>query len=187
MTLPSYELPAGVLMRAATLDDSAALCDARLRNREHLAPWEPRRSEYTFTLEGVTERMRSQLADLEAGRAAPWHLLDGEQVVGGLTLTCIVLGPFCSAYMGYWIAASHQGKGLVTAAVEHACEAARTTLGLHRIEATTLLDNQRSQAVLRRCGFERIGTAPRYLHVDGAWRDHAMFQRVLHDEDPVGL
>jgi ribosomal-protein-alanine N-acetyltransferase len=27
--------------------------------------------------------------------------------------------------------------------------------------------------------------APRYLHIDGQWRDHRMFQRILHDGPPA--
>lgn len=27
--------------------------------------------------------------------------------------------------------------------------------------------------------------APRYLHIGGEWRDHRLFQRILHDDDPT--
>ena len=53
--------------------------------------------------------------------------------------------------------------------------------GLHRVEAATLVGNLRSQAVLRRNGFTLIGTAPRYLRIAGAWRDHLLFQRLADD------
>ena len=52
---------------------------------------------------------------------------------------------------------------------------------LHRVEAGTLVDNAASQVVLRRCGFEPYGTAAQYLFIAGAWQDHLLFQRVLHD------
>jgi ribosomal-protein-alanine N-acetyltransferase len=35
--------------------------------------------------------------------------------------------------------------------------------------------------VLRRCGFTEYGRAPQYLFIAGAWQDHVMFQRILHD------
>ncbi len=54
-------------------------------------------------------------------------------------------------------------------------------LGLHRVEAATLVDNHRSQAVLARNGFTRIGFAPRYLMIAGRWQDHLLFQRLADD------
>jgi ribosomal-protein-alanine N-acetyltransferase len=51
-------------------------------------------------------------------------------------------------------------------------------LGLHRLEAGTLVDNAASRRVLEKNGFEHIGLARRYLHIGGDWRDHLLFQRV---------
>jgi ribosomal-protein-alanine N-acetyltransferase len=179
-------LPDGTVLRTATPADAQALCAAYVDNREHLAPWEPRRDERFFTVEGQAGRLAERLREYEAGRMVPWLLVAGDgRVVGTITLSGITLGPFCSAYLGYWTAAGHQGRGLATAAVKAVCGIAAGELGLHRIEATTLVDNLRSQRVLERCGFEPIGTAPRYLHIDGRWRDHRLFQRILHDAPPA--
>ena len=51
-------------------------------------------------------------------------------------------------------------------------------LGLHRIQAGTLLHNVRSQRVLERTGFVRFGMAPAYLNIAGQWQDHALYQIV---------
>ena len=61
-----------------------------------------------------------------------------------------------------------------------------TQLGLHRLEASTLLANTASQRVLHKCGFELIGTARGYLHIHGEWSDNRLFQRILHDNPPDG-
>ena len=78
--------------------------------------------------------------------------------------------------------AAHQGRGLATFAVHAMCQIAGSTLGLHRIEAGTLLHNHASQAVLRKCGFEQIGTTPRYLKIAGEWQDHNLYQCLLENE-----
>ena len=57
---------------------------------------------------------------------------------------------------------------------------ARDELGLHRIEASTLLHNVASQRVLQKAGFQQIGMAPRYLQIAGKWQDHNLYQVVLH-------
>ena len=94
------------------------------------------------------------------------------------------MGCFRSASLGYWVDAAHTGRGVATWAGEQVCAEA-LGLGLHRVEAGTVRHNTASQAVLRRLGFTRFGTAERYLFVGGAWQDHHLYQRILHD-DPVG-
>ncbi|TJZ58817.1 GNAT family N-acetyltransferase [Streptomyces piniterrae] len=105
-------------------------------------------------------------------------------IVGAITLSDIALGPFRSAGVGYWIAADHVGHGLATAAVNQVCATADRALGLHRLEAGTLVDNVASQRVLAKCGFTPYGTAAHYLHINGAWRDHRLFQKILNDRRP---
>ncbi len=54
-------------------------------------------------------------------------------------------------------------------------------LGLHRLEAGTMVENVASQRVLEACGYEQYGLAPKLLFLNGAWRDHVLFQKLLHD------
>ncbi|MFI9003554.1 GNAT family N-acetyltransferase [Streptomyces sp. NPDC053541] len=171
--------------------EAAALAAALLRNRAHMRPWEPRRAEEYYTPEEQAARLvdgswRWFAVDAAAGPAADGPAA-GAPIVGCITLSGVVLGPFRSGSIGYWVDEAYTGRGLATALVREACRAAAEELGLHRVEASTLLHNHASQRVLARCGFERIGTAPRYLHIDGDWRDHHLFQRILHDDPPAGF
>ncbi|MFI8963702.1 GNAT family N-acetyltransferase [Streptomyces sp. NPDC053493] len=172
-----------ITIRPAVPEDLAeadALAAALLRNRAYMAATEPHRPEGYYTREGQVARLN------DGGRR--WFAVErgsvGERIVGAAILSGIVLGPFRSGSLGYWVAEEYAGRGLATALTEEVCRAAREELGLHRVEASTLLDNHASQRVLAKCGFVPIGTAPNYLHIDGAWRDHHLFQRVLHDDPP---
>jgi ribosomal-protein-alanine N-acetyltransferase len=125
-------------------------------------------------------------AELEAvarGQLAVWLIRFGDLVTGRVALNNIVMAAFRSASVGYWVDAEHTRRGLATRAVEHACADA-FRLGLHRVEAGTVVENVASQTVLQRCGFAQFGTAPRYLFIAGTWRDHHLFQRILHDDPP---
>ncbi|MCX4645121.1 GNAT family N-acetyltransferase [Streptomyces sp. NPDC055059] len=165
-------------IRPAVPADAQAIADAYLRNREHLRPFEPHRGPEFATAAG-------QAARLAEPGSARWVVTDGDLVIGRADLSGIVLGPFRSASLGYWIDAGYVGRGLARRAVREVCRAARDELGLHRLDAGTLLDNHASQRVLAACGFERYGTAPEYLHINGRWRDHHLFQRILHDGPPA--
>ncbi|MBI1895326.1 MAG: GNAT family N-acetyltransferase [Acidobacteria bacterium] len=60
--------------------------------------------------------------------------------------------------LGYWIASTHEGRGLVSGACRICVEHAFNTLGLHRIEIRCGTGNHRSRVIPRRLGFKLEGT-----------------------------
>ncbi|MGO4249601.1 GNAT family N-acetyltransferase [Paenarthrobacter sp. RAF54_2] len=168
-----------VHLRTLSLSDVGPLAAAYTRNAEHLAPWEPRRSEAFYTKAGQEAVVRSKLNQYAAGTEVPWVVLHDGDVIGLITLTGIVRGPFLNANLGYWVDQAFTGNGIATSSVQAALSMAGDELGLHRIQAATLVHNAASQAVLKRSGFERIGLAPSYLHIAGKWQAHVLYQRIL--------
>lgn len=176
-------IPEGYQIRELAAADAPALAAAYSRNREHLEPWDPRREASFYTDDGQTVAVAGQLAGVRSGLLAAYVLTRDDLVVGRVNLNNIVMGVLRSASVGYWVDAEHLGRGLASGAVEFACAQARGR-GLHRVEAGTLVHNVASQRVLERCGFEAYGMAPKFLFIGGAWQDHRLFQRILHD-DPL--
>ena len=170
-----------VSMRILRPGDAAALAAAYVRNRDHLAPWEPVRPEEYYTEHWQGADISGRLAAQEIGTGHPFGLFAGGTLVGRFNLAGIVRGPFQSAGLGYWVDGQYAGRGLASAAVRVLVETARDDLGLHRIEAGTLLHNAGSQRVLLKSGFEKFGMAPRYLQIAGTWQDHNLYQILLHD------
>ena len=161
------------MIRRLTTADAEELAALLVANREFLAPFEPVRPERFFTPVGQAERI--------AEHANLFAILDDEAIAGTIAISNVVHGAFCSATLGYWVDRARNGRGLASAAVGAAVATAFGQLGLHRLEAGTLVDNVGSQRVLERNGFTRIGVAPHYLHIGGAWRDHVLFQRTVED------
>jgi ribosomal-protein-alanine N-acetyltransferase len=165
-------------VRLIAVEDAAPLSELLRVNREFLAPWEPVRPEEYFTTDGQRRAIEEVLEHYEYGTLVPYVIVDQDQIVGRVTLSNVVRGAFQSCNLGYWVASAHNGRGLATSAVRDIMTVGFRALGLHRIEAGTLLHNIPSQRVLERNGFVRFGLAPHYLNIAGRWQDHAMYQAL---------
>lgn len=175
-----HPLDADHVLRPVRTGDGAALARAYAANREHLAPWEPSRSDVFFTRAHQEQHVEQCLADVQAGRGYRFVIESGDgEIRGRVNLNNVVRGAFWSADLGYWIDGRHTRRGLAGRAVALVSDHARTELHLHRLQAATLLHNTASQRVLTSDGFERIGIAPQYLRIAGEWQDHVLFQRIL--------
>ena len=87
--------------------------------------------------------------------------------------------------MGYWIDQEFAGRGVVPRAVAMVIDHCFFTAGLHRIEIAIRPENSNSLRVVEKLGLREVGYAPRFLHIDGAWRDHRIFA-VTVEECPAG-
>jgi len=143
----------------------------RFANRDFLRPFEPERDDSFFTLEAQRARIGEH----------SYAILDGDAIAGTISLSNVARGAFQSANLGYWVDRRRNGKGLATRALAATVQEAFGELGLHRLEAGTIVDNVASQRVLEKNAFEPIGLARRYLHIGGDWRDHLLFQRLADD------
>jgi len=168
--------------RLVTLDDAGSLARLVTQNRAYLAPWSPLQAEPYFTESGQREVLRRDLAAHERGGMLPLAVVDADGVVcGRINLNNIVRGAFQSGSVGYWVSESHAGHGLASAAVTDVIKRGFGDLGLHRLEAGTLLHNTPSQRVLTRNRFRPFGVAEAYLSIAGRWQDHILYQLVNQD------
>jgi len=165
------------VIRPLRPEDAEELAALYLANREFLAPFEPVRPPEFFTAAGQRGRLRRQLD----GDTHPFAILDGGAIAGTINVFHVVRESLQSCAIGYWIDRARNGRGLATGAVGEIVEYAFGELGLHRVEAATLVDNFSSQRVLEKNAFERIGLARRFLRIDDEWRDFLLFQRVADD------
>jgi ribosomal-protein-alanine N-acetyltransferase len=158
------------LLTPADAEEVAALYTA---NREFLAPFEPGRPDEFFTT--GFQRRRIESAGEDHWR---WAIVDGGGIAGTIVLADVLRGALQLGNVGYWVDRAHNGRGLATAAVADVVAFAFSEAELHRLEAGTLVDNHASQRVLAKNGFERYGLARKLLNVNGAWRDHVLYERV---------
>lgn len=162
------------MIRPVRPGDAEELAALYAANRGFLAPFEPVRPPEFFTAEGQRARLERQLAD----ETHPFAILDGDTIAGTVNVFHIVREALQGCTIGYWVDGRRNGRGLATGAVGEVVSYAFGELGLHRVEAATLVDNIASQRVLEKNGFDRIGLARGFLRIAGDWRDFYLFQRI---------
>jgi [ribosomal protein S5]-alanine N-acetyltransferase len=170
--------------RPLALDDADQLARLVTASRGYLAPWEPVHAEEYFTHAGQRAVLARDLAARERGAMVPLAIVDAEGTVcGRINLNNIVRGALQGGVLGYWVAESHAGRGLASAAVADMITVAFAGLGLHRVEASTLLHNTASQRVLTRNGFRPYAVVPEYLKIAGQWQDFIQFHLLNRSAD----
>jgi ribosomal-protein-alanine N-acetyltransferase len=130
--------------------------------------------------------VRSMRRDAKAGRQLPFVMEYDGRFVGQLTVSNIVRGSAQYASIGDWIDERYAGRGITTRAVAMAIDHCFGAVGLHRIEVAIRPENTSSLRVVEKLGIKEIGYAPRFLHIDGDWRDHKLFA-ITREEVPTGL
>jgi [ribosomal protein S5]-alanine N-acetyltransferase len=177
------EYPGGLYLRQLELADAEALLDLLVGERAFLDPWEPARGDAFFTLE-VQRRGIAKLREGEDVVDFGIFLAAGDELVGRIQLTGISRAPFENAFLGYFVAERHNGRGYATEAVRQAVDFAFGDLGLHRVQAAVVPRNVASGRVLEKAGFREEGLALRYLQIAGVWEDHKLYAITAEEWPP---
>jgi len=166
-----------VLLRLGGSKDALAILEFFLENREHFKRTDPPRPAQFYTEGYWTERVVASALDYREDRSCHLFIFARsapKTVIGYANLSSFVRGAFHACYLGYGLGAAHEGKGLMTEALELVIRLGFDELRLHRIMANYLPTNERSGRVLDKLGFTREGYARNYLFINGGWRDHIL-------------
>lgn len=160
----------------------------RLRsvNATWLGPWEATSPISEVPLRSYHQMVRELNRQGRAGAALPFAIEVDGALVGQLTVGSIIWGSLRCGAIGYWVDRAVAGRGIVPTAVAAAADYCLLELGLHRIEVNIRPENAASLRVVEKLGFRDEGLRRRYLHIDGAWRDHRTFALTVEDV-PRGL
>lgn len=165
-------------LKILTPENAEELLEYYVTNKEHLRLFEPARDDSFYTLEVQRRSLVEIYKQFLNGTSANFGIYKEKKLIGKLQISNIVMGVFRNAFVGYSIDKEEQGKGYMKEALQLAVKYCFRDLELHRIEASTLTDNLRSQAVLKACGFKEIGISEKYLFINGKWRDHTIFCKI---------
>ncbi|WP_460796636.1 GNAT family N-acetyltransferase [Nocardioides pacificus] len=176
-----------VLLRPLEYGDAAAWREARQRNADWLRPWDatvpPGTDVRPTSFRQLVHRLRRMA---RSGSTMPFAIEVDGRFAGQVTVNNIVRGSAQFASVGYWIDREFAGRGVVPLAVALVIDHCFTTAGLHRIEIAIRPENTNSLRVVEKLGVREVGYAPKYLHIDGEWRDHRLYA-VTSEECPDGM
>jgi len=169
-----------LVLRPARSSDTSRVRLALRQNATHLRPWSaaPAPGEDPASLTSVSRTILRERDEWKAGQGFALLVFPRENedvVVGRVAFGGVHRGAFQNAYLGYWIDAQHQSRGLMTEAVVAATSFAFASAKLHRVQAAVMPVNGASQRVLEKAGYRQEGLARRYLRIAGEWHDHLLY------------
>ncbi len=176
-----------VTLRPLGRGDAAAWREARQRNALWLGPWDatvPPGGDARPTTFGSLARRLNRAA--RNGTTYPFVIEIDGRFAGQVSVNNIVRGSAQFASVGYWLDQEYAGRGIMPRAVAMVVDHSFFTAGLHRIEVCIRPENSNSLRVVEKLGIPEIGYAPRFLHIDGEWRDHRIYA-VTKEDVPRGL
>ena len=170
----------GIVLRPPRSSDYAAWSDLRRRSKAFLQPWEPTWPADDLSRSAYRRRLMAYQRDMDLGAGYSFLVFrkGDQQLVGGITLSNIRRGVAQMGSVGYWVGEPHARNGHTLAAVRALSGFGLGRLGLHRLEAACLPENDPSRNLLLRAGFQLEGRASAYLKINGDWRDHLLFGLV---------
>lgn len=145
------------------------------RNAKHLAPW---RSVALGATKDRKDLMLQWMKEFDEGRSVRFLMFHRESADSDLIGVCnysqIFRGPFQACYLGYYIDAACEGRGLMSEALEETIKYMFEKQNIHRIMANYMPSNLRSAKLLKKQGFAVEGLAKDYLFINGRWEDHVL-------------
>ncbi|GAA0981107.1 Putative ribosomal N-acetyltransferase YdaF [Nocardioides aquaticus] len=174
-------------LRPLARGDAEAWREARRRSAAWLVRWDatvpPGGSTRPASYGALVRRMNRQARE---GTTFPFAIeVDGD-FAGQVTVNNVVRGSAQFASVGYWIDQRFAGRGVMPRAVAMTIDHCFGPLGLHRVEVAIRPENTNSLRVVEKLGIPEVGYAPRFLHIDGDWRDHRLYA-ITAEDVPGGL
>jgi [ribosomal protein S5]-alanine N-acetyltransferase len=173
-----------LILKSLGPDLAEELLEFRKRNEEFFRPWSPAYSDEYLTIEYTIKNSEFIAAETDSKRTIKFVLFKKDEqirIIGSVSLSNIIMGPFKSCFIGYRIDEQENDKGYATEAITEIIRFGFEELGLHRIEANIIPRNAASVRIAEKTGFTFEGLSKKYLKINGVWEDHLHYV-ILNDK-----
>ncbi len=163
-------------VRLVKPSDASGMCSYYRRNKKHLAPWEPARPNSYYLQDSIYNRLL-KLHELHRFQMSFQFVIEDNHshlIIGLINFTNINRFPSYQCNVGYSLDYVEQGKGVMHRALKATCHLMFDKVNMHRINASYMIRNTKSEKVLQSIGFEEEGIVKDYLLINGCWEDHKL-------------
>ncbi len=168
-------------LRELTPDDAEMFCEFLLRNKDHFEDSGPAYNDEYLDVKFHRKQLERSAVESADGRHYKFGIFRKEKcgtIIGTVALSNIMMGNFCSCFLGYRIDKDECSNGLATEAVSEVTKFAFNMLKLHRIEANIIPENKASIQVVTKLGFVYEGASEKYLLINGKWQKHLHYALI---------
>jgi ribosomal-protein-serine acetyltransferase len=148
-------------------------------NRAHLRPWLPW-VDASRTMNDSLAWIQGALDQFAKGMSLNVGLFSRGMLAGVCGYHTIDWANRRTA-IGYWLASSQQGHGLMTRAVRALSTHAFVSLQINRLEIRAAVENRRSRAVPERLGYKLEGQCRQAEWLHDRFVDHAVYSMVARE------
>jgi RimJ/RimL family protein N-acetyltransferase len=142
--------------------------------------WQPHRDR-----KETEQFLRRVERERRRGGSFTWAVYRGKTFCGLAALIAVTRTHRALRYdraeLAYWLRPEAQGRGLMTEAGEAVIAHAFDVLGLRRLVASHVPENEASRRVIERWGFRFIGRAREVYRKDGRWFDQCLYELLKAD------
>jgi ribosomal-protein-serine acetyltransferase len=180
-TISAIALDGGRELRLLEESDADELYALVEENRAHLARWMQWAA--AQTPQGTLQFIRATRAQHDAGEGLQGAIVDRGRIVGvaGMHRVDWINR---SVELGYWLAESAQGAGIMTSAARALAGLAFEQMELNRVQICAAVQNERSRALIERLGFQLEGVARAHYRLGTEYHDDAVYS-MLASEWPM--
>lgn len=174
----TFSLDQDTHLRLLEQTDAEELHEVIAANRALLSRWMPWAAEQTLRETAAFVReTREQWARNEGFQAA---IIDRDAIAGVIGFSRMDWANR-SASLGYWLAETAHGRGIVTNATRALVDHAFGVWRLNRLEIRAGTENVRSQRVPERLGFVKEGVIRDAERLGDRYVDHVLFSMLARD------
>ncbi len=159
------------------------ILDFHIKNKEHFSRWEAKKGGEYYTKAYTKALVKYEDRQFRSAKEIAFWLFDREKndgkVIGRVSVFGIIPGNYSTCILGYKIDEDYEGKGYAKEAVRAVESFLYKEVGIRRIEALILPENDRSIGLVRSLGYDFESIAREIVEVSGIRRDHLRFYKLL--------
>ena len=169
-------------LRILSQSDARIVADFYARNFDDFKLYEPLPNNNITKISSQRQLLKVEREQLTQGNRVRFFVFEKDRplkVVGTVSFRDIRYAYSNSAVLGYKIDSEYRNMGYATEAIDAGLRIIKSELEVRRVEATVLPDNYASIRVLEKLGFEQEGLHREKIWIEGEWRDHYLYAKLM--------